>query len=206
MARKNVKRYKRFLRRRWAVMALVIIVAIIVGIVIFHDHKAKPVAPLSTTAKSSTTTAVSKGSTSTPAATPPLTSAQLSNPATYKPTSPPSSVVSVTPTASGNPSAPSGTFVSNHGISPSPPVTQVFEESSVCNTTSGATCYISFTNGDITKVLPTELTDSSGAAYWNSWTPSSVGLTAGNWTVKAIAASTTQTVTTQDSRQLEVSE
>lgn len=100
------------------------------------------------------------------------------------------------------PTHPSGSFVSNHkpGQNGSPQ-----EEGSVCNTSPGVTCTISFTKDGVTKSLPVKTTDSAGAAYWNSWTPASIGLTAGNWTVTATAGSGQQAVSTQDPVVLEIS-
>jgi hypothetical protein len=97
---------------------------------------------------------------------------------------------------------PSGSFVSNHkpGQNGSPT-----EESSVCLTTPGASCTITFTMNNTTKSLPAQTADSSGTAYWASWTPASVGLTAGSWKVSAVATWGTQSATTQDPVPLEVS-
>jgi cytoskeletal protein RodZ len=109
-----------------------------------------------------------------------------------------------TPTISGKPSAPSGIFVSDYtpNLNGSPHPNQ---ESSDCVTTPGATCYIEFTQGSTAIELPTELTDSTGTAYWNSWTLQGIGLLSGKWTVTAVAASTNQTVSTQSQDKLEVS-
>lgn len=96
---------------------------------------------------------------------------------------------------------PTGNFVSNHspGKNGSP-----FTETSVCNTAPGATCQITFTKDGVTRQLESRLTDRNGTAYWNDWTPSSIGLTAGSWQIKAIASSGGQAKTAIDSISLEV--
>ena len=95
---------------------------------------------------------------------------------------------------------PSGTFVSNHkpGQNGSGQ-----DEASACNTTPGANCYITFTKNGVAKSLPTTTADNTGAAYW-SWTPQTVGLSSGNWSVSATAVLGQQTATTQDPTLLEV--
>jgi hypothetical protein len=99
---------------------------------------------------------------------------------------------------------PTGGFVSNHhpNLSGSPAPNSL---TSVCNTTPGATCEITFTKGDVTKSLPSETTDAGGVAYWNNWTLQSVGLSAGSWQVKAIASLNGQTKTALDALALMVS-
>jgi hypothetical protein len=104
--------------------------------------------------------------------------------------------------------APSGTFVSNHGSS-NQPVDQSTQEASNCITTSGATCSIEFTNNGTTKSLSAAAASNAGkdnqngTATW-SWTPSSLGLTPGAWTVTAVATLNGQTKTTQDPTPLTV--
>jgi hypothetical protein len=90
---------------------------------------------------------------------------------------------------------PSGSFVSAHGTSEHP-VPLSASLASVCNTTPGVSCKITFTSTTgITKSLDAETTDRGGSAYWNSWTPASIGLSAGTWQVKAVATSGSQTKT-----------
>jgi hypothetical protein len=98
--------------------------------------------------------------------------------------------------------APSGTFVSNH--SPSLSDASRAQETSVCNTTPGASCSITFTLGNTTKTLSAKTTDDNGAASWD-WTPSSLGLTEGSWKIKATATQGGQTKTSEDSLTLNVS-
>lgn len=94
---------------------------------------------------------------------------------------------------------PFGNFVSAHRNVPADAVL-----SSVCNTTAGATCQVTFTNGGITKSLPSQQTDLEGSAYWSSWTPQSIGLTSGSWQVKAIASLGDQTKQGSDAMPLEI--
>ncbi len=100
--------------------------------------------------------------------------------------------------------APTGDFISNHhpnlSGSPAPNTVQ-----SVCNTTSGATCQITFTKDGVTKSLPAQTTDAGGATYW-TWKLQDVGLTAGSWQVQAKATLGSQTKTANDAMALEVSE
>jgi hypothetical protein len=97
---------------------------------------------------------------------------------------------------------PSGAFVSNHkpnlGGSPAPS-----SEQSVCNTTPGAKCSITFTKDSITKTLESKVADSSGSVYW-SWDVKSLGLSAGSWEIAATSSLNSQTLTSKDSLALEV--
>jgi hypothetical protein len=96
--------------------------------------------------------------------------------------------------------APSGNFVSNHhpGENGSPT-----NEESVCNTTPGAQCSISFTKGSVTKSLPVKTADSGGATFWE-WSPDSIGLSPGTWHVSATASLGAKTLSTKDATELEV--
>lgn len=99
---------------------------------------------------------------------------------------------------------PTGDFVSDHhpNLSGSPAPNSM---TSVCNTTPGATCAITFTNNGVTKSLPTVTTDAGGAVYWN-WTLQNIGLTVGSWQITAIASLDGQTKTASDALQLVVSQ
>jgi hypothetical protein len=110
-----------------------------------------------------------------------------------------------TATSTTNLITPSGDFVSAHGTSEHPiPLSATL--ASVCNTTPGVSCKITFTAPDgTTKSLSSQLTDRGGSAYWNSWTPASIGLTTGSWQVKAVATSGSQTKTATDAMELVVS-
>jgi hypothetical protein len=99
---------------------------------------------------------------------------------------------------------PTGSFVSNHhpnlGGSPAPNT-----ESSVCTSTSGATCKITFTKDGVTKSLATETTDNGGSAYWD-WKLQDIGLTAGSWQVQAEVSLSGQTKTATDAMDLTVTQ
>jgi hypothetical protein len=101
--------------------------------------------------------------------------------------------------------APTGDFVSAHGTSEHPiPLSATL--ASVCNTTPGVSCKITFTAPDgTTKALSSQITDRGGSAYWNSWTPANIGLSAGTWQVKAVVTSGSQTKTATDAMELVVS-
>lgn len=95
---------------------------------------------------------------------------------------------------------PSGDFVSAHHVSLSTPIT------SVCNTTPGAQCQINFaTNNGMRESLSLETTDRGGSAYWNSWTPASIGMTTGTWQITATSTLDGQVKSTTDSMSLVVS-
>lgn len=99
--------------------------------------------------------------------------------------------------------APTGNFVSNHfpGQNNSPTT-----EASTCNTTSGAACYIMFTNidtGQITQ-LPSQLTDAKGSTSWYWDTKSDAHLTSGRWKVTAVATLNGQTKRTDDALNLTI--
>ncbi len=94
---------------------------------------------------------------------------------------------------------PTGTFVSSHTVSTSSNI------SSACSSTPGATCIISFSNDNGSTIsLAKEVTDPSGAAYWDSWSPKSIGLTSGTWHISAIASLSGQSKSATDSRDMVV--
>jgi hypothetical protein len=103
------------------------------------------------------------------------------------------------------PTAPTGDFVSAHGDT-AHPIVPGTALSSVCNTIPGASCQIVFTQDGTTHTLDAETTDRGGAAYWNSWTPQSIGLTSGSWQVKAVATANGQTASAADALKLVVSQ
>ncbi len=97
---------------------------------------------------------------------------------------------------------PSGSFVSNHRPSlsgSSAPST----EQSVCNTTPGASCEITFKKGGETKSLMPQPADSEGNVYW-SWDVQQAGFSAGAWKVTAIAKLGDKIQTTVDQLEFEV--
>jgi hypothetical protein len=77
---------------------------------------------------------------------------------------------------------------------------------SVCNTTSGATCTISFTKDGVRKSLQPEVADRGGTAYWNGWRPKDIGLTPGTWSIEATAKLDSQEKTMADALNLEISQ
>lgn len=98
--------------------------------------------------------------------------------------------------------APSGDFVSNHEPNlDGDPAPDTLE--SVCVTTPGASCTISFKQNGIIKTLPAQMTDAEGAAYWN-WKLQDYGLTTGEWIIVARATLGDQTKTSEDSLKLTV--
>src|SRR5690606_17218727 len=104
--------------------------------------------------------------------------------------------------ASANLITPFGNFVSNHrpNLSGSPAPNTL---SSVCNTTPGASCTISFTKDGTTKSLPAQTADANGATYWN-WKLQDIGLTTGTWKVQANASLNGQTKSASDALDLVV--
>jgi hypothetical protein len=102
--------------------------------------------------------------------------------------------------------APSGNFVSNHHphLSDNPAGSAYL--ASVCTTTPGASCKITFTQNSVTKSLQVETTDAGGSAYWNSWKLQDYGLTAGSWKIQAVATLGSQTKTSDDALTLDVTQ
>lgn len=106
--------------------------------------------------------------------------------------------------ASTQPSAPTGTFVSNHrpNLSGKPAPSS---ETSTCTTTPGAQCKISFSMNGIVKSLPTQQTDGNGNTSW-TWTLQDIGLTTGSWKISATAINGTKTANATDQLDLVVAE
>lgn len=95
---------------------------------------------------------------------------------------------------------PTGAFVSNHHSRLS---SGYNTQQSVCTTTPGATCAITFMKDGVTKSLQAQQTDKGGSAYW-SWKLQDIGLTAGDWAVQATATLNGQTQSASDALKLEV--
>lgn len=104
--------------------------------------------------------------------------------------------------ASANLITPFGNFVSNHrpNLSGSPAPNSL---SSVCNTTPGASCTITFNKSGTIKSLPTKIADSNGAAYWD-WKLQDIGLMSGTWKIQANASLDGQTKSASDALDLVV--
>lgn len=98
--------------------------------------------------------------------------------------------------------APSGNFVSNHHPSLKETSNSSGEES-VCITTPGAECTITFKQGDVTKTLESKKVDNSGTVIWQ-WDVEDAGFVAGTWQVTATATLNGQTKSTTDLQNLEV--
>ena len=105
--------------------------------------------------------------------------------------------------SSVTPIAPSGTFVSNHR--PKLSASNQGSLESTCSTTPGATCQIEFSQSGTVKTLPAKTVDSSGNTSW-TWSLQDVGITAGEWSVRAIATNGSRTSSSQDALSMVVSE
>lgn len=175
----------------WLIIAIIALFAIGGCLAYKHYHK-----PASTSVTPRPTTDKIKNS-NAPAAAPSDNSTNSKNNTSTPPANTPNGSV----TTNLPVTKPFGAFVSNHkpGQNGSP-----FEEASTCSTTAGISCSITFTKNGITKSLPTKTADSAGTAYWSSWTPQSLGLTSGNWTVTAVATNGQQSESTTDSIPLQV--
>jgi hypothetical protein len=170
------------------VLGAVIVLVIIGSVYAYHTHhKAKPIA---------TVNQYTKGEGSQPSST-----SSTSNSSSQTTSS---SNDSKTGGSSASLVAPTGNFVSDHhpNLSGSPAPNSM---TSVCNTSPGASCQISFTDGSTTKSLPTQVTDAGGATYWY-WKLQDVGLTAGNWKVSATSSMGDSSLSATDPMTLVVSQ
>lgn len=95
--------------------------------------------------------------------------------------------------------SPTGDFVSAHHIKLDSQI------SSVCNTTTAASCTIKFESNGVTKSLKLQTADRGGSTYWD-WKAKDIGLTPGTWQISAVATLGSQMKTTADATTLEVSE
>lgn len=174
-----------------------IVVAVIVFVILDATHTiklssspAKNIIPsttnTSTTKSPSTPTNTSQTSTNTSSSS--NTSGSGSQDTSTKSTNPSSTS---TGTSTAGPITPYGTFVSNHN-----PPENGNSETSVCITSPGATCGITFTNGSQTESLANQQTDSSGTTSWN-WSASILGT--GHWVVTVTATLNGKTATATDS-------
>jgi hypothetical protein len=182
--------------KKWWILGGIVAVILLICILELTDvthffHEKKAVSSTITKASSAPPSSSSSSdqaddSTATPSQTP-------SNPGSTKDTS---------PTADPNAplTAPYGTFVSNHRVSKESGTS----EDSVCLTTPGASCTITFTKDDAVKTLAAGTADSNGAVFWNKWDVKQAGLTNGSWTINATATLGGQSKSTKDSLTLEV--
>jgi hypothetical protein len=94
---------------------------------------------------------------------------------------------------------PSGSFVSNH----SPSLRNSPGLESVCITSPGATCTISFTKDGIVKTLESKTANNNGAVIW-AWDIEKAGFNVGAWKITATATLNGQSKSTDDLKNLEV--
>ena len=110
------------------------------------------------------------------------------------------------PVSSGKPpKAPDNDgLVSNHQPSLTPSGFNSNQENSVCVTSPGADCEITFTLGSTVKSLGKKQADATGAVYWSNWKLQDIGLTVGDWTITATATQNGQSGVTTDPNKLQV--
>jgi hypothetical protein len=101
--------------------------------------------------------------------------------------------------------APYGSFVSNHHPSLSGAGGVPSQEESVCTTTPGATCYMTFTQNGVVKTLKSQVADSKGSVFWD-WDVNKSGFTTGSWSITATASLNGVTKSTNDSLELVVNQ
>jgi len=171
------------------IIAFIIVVALVVlgvGTVLALHHGAKKQGVINSPAKPATT--ASQNTKGEPAP---------STPAQPEPTTQPGDNKSNEGGGqTADPSTPlqdpaNSSFAGNHHPGPTETV------QSVCNTSPGASCTISFTKDGATKSLPTQTTDRGGATYW-TWSPQGLGLSPGTWHITATATLGSQTKTASD--------
>lgn len=120
------------------------------------------------------------------------------------PTTPTNTKVVGAPSTSAPLIAPSGNFVSNHKPSLSHANDVPSQLQSVCNTTPGATCTITFTNtAGIVKTLAAKTTDATGSVIWD-WDVNAAGFTTGTWKITATATLNGDSKSNSDPQSLEV--
>ncbi len=155
-------------------------------------HKPKTISTIPVTNPTTTDSTPSKSSNGTSTTTTTTTPSSNTTAPAKTPTNAPSA-------DNGKLLEPTGNFVSNHH----PGSATSTAEQSVCNTSSGATCYIEFSKGSDVKVLPTKTADSNGAAFWD-WDVKDAGLSSGSWQIKAVVSLGGQTKTAIDNLSLDV--
>lgn len=190
MAKNRIKRFFRLRQAKfYAFLAIAVLVVILILEItntthILHKATTPPIIPVSTPSAASPVASSNQQS-----------SSGQSNSGSKNPTSTTSSTTKVSlPLYS-----PYGDFVSNHmpGANGTPT-----GEVSVCSTTPGAKCYIKFTKSDgTTSQLPTQTVGTDGSTQW-SWNANI--LSAGDWSITAVASLNGQTKTTQDPTPLSI--
>jgi hypothetical protein len=180
----RIKKTKLLKKPSWLALVLFLMVVAIGLALVWHHHSKKsvstipsnnPVANLNPKANTQSSSSSASRASSTPSSS---QSTKSSN--------------SPAPSSGAGPATPYGDFVSSHSAGSA-------SMYSVCNTTAGATCYIQLTNGNLTRNLDTQTTDSNGATNWY-WNTSS--LSPGSWTVTAIATLNGQVKKAADAKPL----
>lgn len=195
--KKQSRRQNRYLRRLPLILIVLVALITVTSVLemtntthFFHKRKA-----VSSTIPASTSTGSNTADTSK------SDSESISDNSTAS--QPPVSDKAIVPPTSGDELlAPSGSFVSNHRPSLGGTPSSSTEES-ICTTTPGAFCTITFKKDGITKTLESLQTDSSGTAIWN-WDIKSAGFIPGTWTITANASLNGQTKGADDLQPLEV--
>ncbi|MGH7156938.1 MAG: hypothetical protein ACREGG_02410 [Candidatus Saccharimonadales bacterium] len=194
MAKKKSRLNKKIILAS-TIVALIVVIAILEltnTTHLFHKQKVPAVIPShsnsATTPKNNQSTAQSGSLTpSTPATTKSSSSTGGSNAALV---------------------APFGDFVSNHnpGALDSNGNPTPTSETSVCDTTPGATCYIKFTNtdGGQTTQLASQTVNGDGSTSWYWDATTDAHLTKGQWRVTAIATLNGQSKSTDDPTNLTI--
>jgi|SRR5579862_1146368 len=193
--RKNKSRFNNRYRLLATVAGVIIVLVAVLEITntthIFHHQSIPPVIP---THGSSTTSSSNSSQSSLKSNSTPSSNSSAKNPLP----SPSSGSTLITPF---------GDFVSNHNPgapdqngNPTPT-----SETSVCDTTPGATCYISFTNSNgQTTQLPTQTAGSDGSTSWDWDVSQDAHLTKGEWQITAVASLNGQTKSTNDPTKLTI--
>jgi cytoskeletal protein RodZ len=135
--------------------------------------------------KTATTTKYYNPSTSTPTVDVPKSDNTQGQSTNAIPATKGRSTSTATPPASSViPTTPYGQFVSNR--TPKLSDSAQDAENSICSTTPGVTCQITFTLGSTVISLPAQTTDSNGNTSW-AWSLKNKGITAGTWKVTITA-------------------
>jgi len=200
-SKKKSSQLSRLSRPLPVIGGLVIIVALVIaGLELTNTTHIFHKAPLAKTAVITTTSSPtkSKAAPSQPKTAATNNAASTTASATAGPsTSTKDTATGGSSTSSATLIAPGGDFVSTH----TPNLGDM--EDSVCNTTPGATCTITFTMGGITRSLGAQTTDSSGSTSWQ-WTVDNNSSGQGTWQITVTASLNGQTKTVPDPRAFQV--
>lgn len=175
-------------RKKTLILALTVLVLLIIAVTIYMSRtQPKPVSGTIKTANTPATSVTNSGTDSTSSA----------NEAQNTPDK--SSSVAQS-SATGDLTAPYGSFVNNHTPGQNGSDMNMLSQ---CNTSPGAVCYIKLTQDNVVRTLPEKTADSSGSIYWE-WKISDAGLTTGKWKIEAVAKLGSQSKSTADQLSLEV--